>query len=129
METKARGRNYIRVPSIIMIIYAVIGVVTLININYSGMLIFWAVLFPILYLLTGVVGLINCEKKDSKSMNLCLVFVTLLLIVMVLDIIIAFILYGAFALASLGIIRFLFPILYIMGINMNKKTIDMNDFN
>ncbi len=78
---------------------------------------------------TAVTGLVHNKSTDKKIMDSCFKWGIALIIIMILDYIIGFFLNGLYGVSIISLIRFIFPILYLVGVNQNKKSIDSNDFN
>lgn len=137
MENNAKGATLIKVSSIIMIIlsafsfiFALLGLFGIIALDFlTIILIIWTFIYPAVMMATAVTGLVHNKSTDKKIMDSCFKWGIALIIIMILDYIIGFFLNGLYGVSIISLIRFIFPILYLVGVNQNKKSIDSNDFN
>lgn len=137
MENNAKGATLIKVSSIIMIIlsafsfiFALLGLFGIIALDFlTIILIIWTFIYPAVMMATAVTGLVHNKSTDKKIMDSCFKWGISLIIIMILDYIIGFFLNGLYGVSIISLIRFIFPILYLVGVNQNKKSIDSNDFN
>ncbi|MCO8192976.1 hypothetical protein [Anaerofustis sp. NSJ-163] len=137
MENNAKGASLIKVSSIIMIIlsafsfiFALLGLFGIIALDFlTIILIIWTFIYPAVMMATAVTGLVHNKSTDKKIMDSCFKWGIALIIIMILDYIIGFFLNGLYGVSIISLIRFIFPILYLVGVNQNKKSIDSNDFN
>ena len=137
MKNNAKGATLIKVSSIIMIIlsafsfiFALLGLFGIIALDFlTIILIIWTFIYPAVMMATAVTGLVHNKSTDKKIMDSCFKWGIALIIIMILDYIIGFFLNGLYGVSIISLIRFIFPILYLVGVNQNKKSIDSNDFN
>ena len=74
-------------------------------------------------------GFKNANSTDEKDIKDCFKWGIILILVIILDYGIGYIINGLYGVSVFSLIRFIFPILYLVGVNQNKKSIDSNDFN
>ncbi len=137
MESNAKGATLIKVSSIIMIIlsvfsfiFSLLGLFGIIAFDFlTIVLIIWTFIYPAVMMATAVTGLVYNKRTDKKIMDSCFKWGIALIVIMILDYIIGFFLNGLYGVSIISLIRFIFPILYLVGVNQNKKSIDSNDFN
>ncbi|WP_329380516.1 hypothetical protein [Anaerofustis butyriciformans] len=137
MESKAKGATLLKVTSIIILIIGIIAlafnVLGLFGIIALDLLtifyIVWAFIYPITWILTGLKGKKNANSTDEKDIKDCFKWGIILILVIILDYGIGYIINGLYGVSVFSLIRFIFPILYLVGVNQNKKSIDSNDFN
>lgn len=137
MENNAKGATLLKVTSIIILI---IGIIALIF-NLLGLLgiiafsvltffyIAWALIYPITWILAGLKGKKYANSTDEKDIKECFKWGIILTVVIILDYGVGYIINGLYGVSIFSLIRFIFPILYLVGVNQNKKSIDSNDFN
>ncbi len=79
----------------------------------------WLLFLSLILITTGVLGIINCNKKDNKSMIVCRIFCVILLIMITIESIFFFITADLFFISLVNFIRYLFPVLYFAGTELN----------
>ena len=134
MENNAKGATLIKVSSIIMIIlgvfsfaFAILGLFGIIALDFlTFLLLIWTFIYPICLLATGIMGIMYSKSTDEKNMKQCFILGIILIIIMILDYVIGYILNGLYGVSIISVIRFIFPILYLIGISKNKKS-NIND--
>lgn len=134
MENNAKGATLIKVSSIIMTIlgvfsfaFAILGLFGIIALDFlTFLLLIWTFIYPICLLATGIMGIMYSKSTDEKNMKQCFILGIILIIIMILDYVIGYILNGLYGVSIISVIRFIFPILYLIGISKNKKS-NIND--
>lgn len=134
MENNAKGATLIKVSSIIMtilgvfsFIFAILGIFGIIAFDFlTFLLLIWTFIYPICLLAVGIMGIMYSKSTDEKNMKQCFILGTVLIIIMILDYVIGYILNGLYGVSIISVIRFIFPILYLIGVSKNKKS-NIND--
>ncbi len=132
MSKHAQGKYLILVPSVLMVLFGLfIGFIVIKDFEFFIIMI-WLLFLSLILITTGVLGIINCNKKDNKSMLVCRIFCVILLIMMTIESIFFFITADLFFISLVNFIRYLFPALYFTGtelnINERKKEEVENNF-
>ena len=134
MENNAKGATLIKVSSIIMTIlgvfsfaFAILGLFGIIALDFlTFLLLIWTFIYPICLLATGIMGIMYSKSTDEKNMKQCFILGIILIIIMILDYVIGYILNGLYGVSIISVIKFIFPILYLIGVSKNKKS-NIND--
>lgn len=132
MSKHAQGKYLILVSSVLMVLFGLfIGFIVIKDFEFFIIMI-WLLFLSLILITTGVLGIINCNKKDNKSMLVCRIFCVILLIMMTIESIFFFITADLFFISLVNFIRYLFPALYFTGtelnINERKKEVVENNF-
>lgn len=132
MSKHAQGKYLILVSSVLMVLFGLfIGFIVIKDFEFFIIMI-WLLFLSLILITTGVLGIINCNKKDNKSMLVCRIFCVILLIMMTIESIFFFITADLFFISLVNFIRYLFPALYFTGtelnINERKKEEVENNF-
>lgn len=127
---EARGKNFLLVCGIIMIVFgaisslasiiAIFGVAVLLA---TGMVLtaiqgVVGIIASVCELVTGIVGVVNCKKpeKAGTCMTLGIILIALQAISFILGLI-----GGSFGIIGL-ILGLILPVLYVIGANLNKNS-------
>lgn len=119
MSKHAQGKYLILVSSVLMVLFGLfIGFIVIKDFEFFIIMI-WLLFLSLILITTGVLGIINCNKKDNKSMHVCRIFCVILLIMITIESIFFFITADLFFISLVNFIRYLFPVLYFAGTELN----------
>ena len=137
MENQPKGKTLLKVVSILLIIGAVVTfILSLISILGGGLVAAGAdefaggliiilgvisIILGVLQLITGIVGVKNAGNTDKVSIKKCQTWGIVILVIAVINIAITLVI-NQFSITTL--FSLLLPILFIVGVNMNKQSIE-----
>lgn len=137
MKANLKGSSYIKGISILLIMLSVIGLLFsilglfgIIALDFvTILLILWGFFYPIVQLLAGINGIQNYRSTSLPIIKKSLFIGYFLIGVMILDFVFGFMINGLYGFSVLTPVRFIFPVLYIVGYTMNKNQVQNGDFN
>ena len=120
-----RGKNYLKVTGILMIIGFGIGMISMLYLSKlvesivgSTVLIF-SIIASVVELVTGIIGVAWCKK--SEKAKFCLAFGVILLVLNLVSYILQISTYGVANVIFSMILGSILPVLYIIGAVLNLK--------
>lgn len=137
MENQPKGKTLLKVVSILLIVGAVVTFILSLMTMLGGTMVaagadeftgglfiilgVISILLGILQLIAGIVGVKNAGNADAESVKKCQTWGIILLVIAIVNIGLVIIM-NQFAVSSL--FALLLPILFLVGVNMNKQSIE-----
>ena len=137
MENQPKGKTLLKVVSILLIIGAVVTFILSLMTMLGGTMVaagadeftgglfiilgIISILLGILQLIAGIVGVKNAGNADAESVKKCQTWGIILLVIAIVNIGLVLIM-DQFTISSL--FALLLPILFLVGVNMNKQSIE-----
>jgi len=120
-----KGKNYLKVTGILLIIFSGIGLISIISLsklieNVMGSTVFiLSIIASVVELVTGIIGVTWCKKPEKAK--LCLAFGIIILVLNLANYILQINTYGASNIIFSMIVGSILPVLYVIGAVLNLK--------